>query len=108
MPGKPFQSKLEPFTDFIRGYRAKRWSYTRIAEALKREHGISAAPSTIFSFVKVRAKGRRLYALPPRHGTNQKTASSELQEQASEFFAEPNAPSTPKTTHEKRPYRLNF
>ena len=28
-------------------------------------HGLSAAPSTIFSFVKVRAKRRRLYALPP-------------------------------------------
>ena len=32
---------------------------------LREDHGLSVAPSTIFSFVKVRAKRRRLYALPP-------------------------------------------
>ena len=60
-----FQSKLEPYREFIRECRAKRWSYPRIAAALREIHGLSAAPSTIFSFVKVRAKRRRLYALPP-------------------------------------------
>jgi len=60
-----FQSKLEPHREFIRECRAKRWSYPRIAAALREKHGLSAAPSTIFSFVKVRAKRRRLYALPP-------------------------------------------
>jgi hypothetical protein len=57
-----FQSKLEPYREFIRECRAKRWSYPRIAAALREEHGLSLAPSTIFSFVKVRAKRRRLYA----------------------------------------------
>ena len=57
-----FQSKLEPYREFIRECRAKRWSYPRIAAALQEEHGLSAAASTIFSFVKVRAKRRRLYA----------------------------------------------
>ena len=60
-----FQSKLEPYREFIRECRARRWSYPRIAAALREEHGLSAAASTIFSFVKVRAKRRRLYALPP-------------------------------------------
>ena len=54
-----FQSKLEPYREFIRECRAKRWSYPRIAAALRETHGLSAAPSTIFSFVKVRAKRRR-------------------------------------------------
>jgi hypothetical protein len=60
-----FQSKLEPYREFIRECRAKRWSYPRIATALWEDYGLSVAPSTIFSFVKVRAKRRRLYALPP-------------------------------------------
>ena len=30
-----FQSKLEPYRDFIRECRAKRWSYPRIAAALR-------------------------------------------------------------------------
>jgi hypothetical protein len=60
-----FQSKLEPYREFIRECRARRWSYPRIAAALREEHRLSAAASTIFSFVKVRAKHRRLYALPP-------------------------------------------
>ena len=59
MPGKPFQSKLEPFLETIRQWRCQRWSYPRIAEALHKEHGMTVAPSTIFSFVKVRAKGRK-------------------------------------------------
>ena len=61
----PVQSKLEPYREFIRECRAKRWSYPRIAAALQESHGLSAAPSTIFSFVKVRARRRTLYALPP-------------------------------------------
>jgi hypothetical protein len=52
-----FQSKLEPYREFIRECRAKRWSYPRIAAALQESHGLSAAPSTIFSFVKVAPSG---------------------------------------------------
>lgn len=65
MPGKPFQSKLLPHLAFIRVRRARRWSYTRIAAALREEHGLSVAPSTIFSFVKVRARRpRAVHTLP--------------------------------------------
>ena len=60
-----FQSKLEPHREFIRECRSKRWSYPRIAESLREQHNLSVAPSTIFNFVKVRAKRRRLYTLPP-------------------------------------------
>ncbi len=45
MPGKPFQSKLLPHLAFIRERRARRWSYVRIAAALREEHGLSVAPS---------------------------------------------------------------
>jgi len=36
-----FQSKLEPYREFIRECRAKRWSYPRIAAALQETHGLS-------------------------------------------------------------------
>jgi IS30 family transposase len=61
-----FQSKLEPYREFIRECRAKRWSYPRIAAALQESHGLSAAPSTIFSFVKVRARRRTSTRSLPR------------------------------------------
>ena len=65
MPGKPFQSKLEPFYEFIREGRSKRWSYQKIAKVITNEKGLSVSANAVFSFVKVRAKRRRLYALPP-------------------------------------------
>ena len=95
MPGKPFQSKLEPFLEQIRQWRCQRWSYPRIAEALRKERGMTVAPSTIFSFVKVRAKGRKVFVLPshaapkPAGGTPKKApswAASELQLDPKKFF----------------------
>lgn len=59
-----FQSKLEPHRAFIRECRSKRWSYPRIAAALREQFGLSASPSTIFNFVKVRARRRSVYTLP--------------------------------------------
>ena len=61
--GKPFRSKLEPFAEIIRELRRKRNSYQEIRDALHEEHGISASRSTIFSFVKVRSKRRKFYAI---------------------------------------------
>jgi hypothetical protein len=83
-----FQSKLEPYREFIRVCRAKRWSYPRIAEALREQHGLSAAPSTIFSFVKVRAKRRRLYELPPSDALTVVQPVS-INSKAREFFSPP-------------------
>ena len=98
-----FQSKLEPYREFIRECRAKRWSYPRIAAALRKIHGLSAAPSTIFSFVKVRAKRRRLYALPPSDDSPV-FQSTPVNPKARDFFTPPE----PKESHEakRRPYNI--
>ena len=98
-----FQSKLEPYREFIRECRAKRWSYPRIAAALRKIHGLSAAPSTIFSFVKVRAKRRRLYALPPSDDSPV-FQSTPVNPKARDFFTPPE----PKKTNEakRKPYNI--
>ena len=97
-----FQSKLEPYREFIRECRAKRWSYPRIAAALREIHGLSAAPSTIFSFVKVRAKRLRLYVLPPSDDPPV-IQPVPLNSKAREFFSPPE----PKPHENKRrPYNI--
>jgi hypothetical protein len=62
--GLPAQSKLEPYMELIRGLRQKRWTYRKIAAALKDRFGLSAAPSTIHDFVRVRAKQPHAGPLP--------------------------------------------
>ena len=62
---KPFQSKLRPHLEFIRECRAQEMSYPKIAAELRARFDLSAAPSTIFAFVKVRARRRPVFALPP-------------------------------------------
>lgn len=64
MPGKPFQSKLVPYESLIRDLRAAGRTYREISEILKKEHRVTAHPDTINSFVIVRAKGAKVYALP--------------------------------------------
>ncbi len=66
---KPFQSKLRPHLEFIRECRDREMSYPQIAAELRARFGLSAAPSTIFAFVKVRARRRAVFALPPREST---------------------------------------
>ena len=99
----PYQSKLIPHEDFIREYRAKRWSYPRIAQALLETHGVKAASSTIFHFVKVRARKKRVVELPPSRSrqTTQPTPTS-----ADGFFE----PAPNPSTHEirKPKYKINF
>ena len=95
MPGKPFQSKLEPFYEFIRECRAKRWSYQKIAEVLTIEKNLPVGANTVFSFVKVRAKRRRVYTLPPLESALSQASPSHG------FF------NTPQLTHEtKRKYNI--
>ncbi len=102
MPGKPFQSKLEPFLTLIREWRHQRWSYPRIAEALRKQHGITVAPSTIFSFVKVRSRNRRIFALP--EAKPPLAPSSEKSPPAHDFFEQ----STNPKKHERKPYNLDI
>ena len=66
MPGKPFQSKLVPHTEFIRESRARGLGYREIAAELHSRFGLRTAPANIFSFVKVRARRRPVFALPQR------------------------------------------
>ena len=66
MPGKPFQSKLNPHMEFIRESRARGLSYREIAAELESRFGLRTAPANIFSFVKVRARRRPVFAMPQR------------------------------------------
>jgi hypothetical protein len=67
MPGKPFRSKLLPHAEFIREAREQGRGYREIAAELHSRFGLTTAPANIFSFVKVRACRRPVFALPPRH-----------------------------------------
>ncbi len=65
MPGgKPFQSKLTPFYEVIQRLRKKHTPYPEIAKRLHDEHGLKVSASTIFEFVKVRARRSGVFALP--------------------------------------------
>ena len=101
MPGKPFQSKLEPFYDFIRMCREKRWSYPRIAAAITADHGIKVSANAVFSFVKVRSKNRRIFALP--EAKPPPAPSLENSPPADDFFEKP----TRTKNHERKPYNLD-
>jgi|ERR1035437_3392669 hypothetical protein len=65
MPGKPFQSKLLPHTEFIRECRAEGMGYRQIAADLRMRFGLKTAAANVFSFVKVRARRRPVFTLPP-------------------------------------------
>jgi hypothetical protein len=69
----------------------------RIAAALQESHGPSAAPSTIFSFVKVRARRRTLYALPASDDSPV-FQSTPVNPKARDFFTPPE----PKESHEAK------
>ena len=98
----PYQSKLIPHEDFIRQCRAKRWSYPRIAAALLAEHGLKTGASTIFDFVKVRARKKRLIELPP----SSIQTTQPIPTAADGFFE----PAPDPSTHEVRKpkYKINF
>lgn len=81
MPGgKPFQSKLIPHYEQIARLRKKHTPYPEIAKRLYDEHGLKVSPSTIFEFVKVRAKRSGVFALPeiPTVAAPAATAASEV------------------------------
>jgi hypothetical protein len=63
VPGKPYQSVLIPYEDEINLLRHRRppYSYARIATILQEKHQISVCRETVFKFVKVRTRGRKVY-----------------------------------------------
>jgi hypothetical protein len=67
LPPKPPRSKLEPHLELIRELRRKGQTYRGVARLFQERLGLSVAPSTLHSFVKVRAKHRKRtqFELPP-------------------------------------------
>jgi len=67
VPEKSFRSKLEPHRELIRELRRKGRTYRDIARIFRERFNLSVTPSTIHSFVKVRAKHRKQtqFELPP-------------------------------------------
>jgi hypothetical protein len=67
MPAKPPRSKLEPHRELIRELRRKGRTYREVAALFRDRLGLEVAPSTLHSFVKVRAKHskRTQFELPP-------------------------------------------
>jgi IS30 family transposase len=53
---RPARSKLEPYADLIRELRQRRWTFRKIADALRERFAVTASPSTIHDFAKVRAR----------------------------------------------------
>jgi hypothetical protein len=99
MPGRPFQSKLEPHLDFIREGRKKRWSYRRIAQALGEQFEMKVSPNAVFSFVKVRSKPLRMYELVSAH-----SQPIESKPSTSGFFE----PAPTQKTHENTKPKWNL
>src|SRR5438034_10450755 len=64
MARKPYQSALIPYEDEIIALRHRRppTSYARIAELLRQKYNVSICRETIFRFVKVRSRGRKVYS----------------------------------------------
>jgi hypothetical protein len=56
IPERPPRSRLEPHIDVIRELRRKRRSYQEISVFFKEHLHIPVAPSTLFEFVKSRAR----------------------------------------------------
>jgi hypothetical protein len=102
MPGKPFQSQLEPHFDFILESRRKHQTWQAIAHELA-DKGITVTPQAVHGFTKRRLKRRYPLGaapadaspapLPPRQPSE--TSSSELPEfteslpPSSDFTADP-------------------
>lgn len=67
LPEKSHRSKLEPHRELIRELRRRGRTYREVARIFRERLGLSVAPSTLHSFVKVRAKHRKRaqFELPP-------------------------------------------
>ena len=67
LPEKPPRSKLEPHRELIRELRRMGRTYREVARLFHERLGLYVAPSTLHSFVKVRAKHRKRsqFELPP-------------------------------------------
>ncbi len=67
LPPKPPRSKLEPHRELIRELRRKGRTYREVSRLFAERLGLQVAPSTLHSFIKVRARHRKQvqFELPP-------------------------------------------
>ena len=88
LPEKTYRSKLEPHRELIRELRRKGRTYREVAHLFEERFGLYVAPSTLHSFVKVRAKHRKRtqFELPP---VQLATAESPVLDRVSAFKAKP-------------------
>lgn len=77
LPQKSPRSKLEPHRELIRELRRKGRTYREVARLFHERLGLYVAPSTLHSFVKVRAKHRKRtqFELPPPETTSGSSAT---------------------------------
>ena len=78
LPPKSPRSKLEPHRELIRELRRKGRTYREVALLFHERLGLYVAPSTLHSFVKVRAKHRKQtqFELPPIEATTRQGPES--------------------------------
>jgi len=88
LPEKSPRSKLEPHRELIRELRRKGRTYREVAHLFEERLGLYVAPSTLHSFVKVRAKHRKRaqFELPP---IQLASAESPVLDRVSAFKAKP-------------------
>ena len=88
LPEKPPRSKLEPHRELIRELRRKGRTYREGAHLFEERLGLYVAPSTLHSFVKVRAKHRKRtqFELPP---IQLATAESQVPDRVSALKTKP-------------------
>lgn len=93
LPPKPPRSKLEPHRELIRELRRKGRTYREVARLFHERLGLYVAPSTLHSFVKVRAKHRKRtqFELP---STELTTAPSPAFDRVVALRAKPGAPNS--------------
>jgi len=63
---RPARSKLEPYAGLIRELRQRRWTFRKIADALREQFAITASPSTIHDFARIRARRAKAEIQPAR------------------------------------------
>lgn len=96
LPEKSYRSKLEPHRELIRELRRKGRTYRDLARIFQERLGLHVAPSTLHSFVKVRAKHRKRtqFELPPPEFT---ATESSIPDRLAALKAKPTAREAKRT-----------
>jgi hypothetical protein len=78
MSVKPYQSTLIPYEDEILSMRHQRppVPYAEIADVLRQRHQVTVCRQTIFKFIKVRSRGRKVYSYRRNPGLAKPAAAS--------------------------------